>query len=380
MGINPDGIIFSTPGFIAPVSISSNNFAKTVTAALRKALESASITSYALVDIKDTALATSSTRINIADIGSIDLPGKSTHAIDAANRWLSFFTNDTALLKSNNINQTPSSAANISALIFRNNQDKISACIVFSSIRPILLAGENSITTDIAGIISQHLEKKLECPVLFQTMPCIDKNLFHEEGDIANARRSGTRIAQLIHNELKRTRYSNLEKVYAYSHNSSIPKHQEVFLVPEIQKAKAERYASHVKQLMSLDLDLSDKRKMFERSIRFTSFLQKSDTNKLSEIKGWRLDTISLFFLPCNLSSKTADSIARIRPQKLILSSGLNGFHDALFSDIEMNEGGWLAATSIYSDGAENVFMQSMNNIISSTFPRIFRKRLKEKM
>jgi hypothetical protein len=381
LGINPDGIIFTTPGFVAPVTISSKDFARVSASALRKALESADKASYSLIDITDTSLSMHHTKINIPDIGAIDIPGKSNNATDAANRWLSFFTNDSAIFKAKTLTTSSSTPANISALVFRNDRDKFSACLVFSNIRPLLLAGENSISTDIAGIISQHLEKKLECPVLFLTMPDIDKSLLAEEGDIATARRSGTRIAQLIHAELKRTRYSVLKKAYAYSHSSDIPKHQELFLSPEVQKAKSTRYALQVKQLIALDLDLYDKRKMFERTIRFSSYLQRMDTlhtNIMSEIKGWRLDTISIFFLPCNISSETADSLARIRPQRLLFSAGLNGYHDAILSDKEQDEGGWLAATSVYSIGSESVLLQSMNNIISSTFPRIFKKRLKE--
>jgi hypothetical protein len=67
-------------------------------------------------------------------------------------------------------------------------------------------------------------------------------------------------------------------------------------------------------------------------------------------------------------------------PQTVLLSTCLDGQQSAIFPELEMEKGGWHAATSIYDEGAYKGLVSSVNSIISSTFPRIFKKRIKEKL
>ncbi|MBL8028373.1 MAG: hypothetical protein JNL74_18255, partial [Fibrobacteres bacterium] len=266
-----------------------------------------------------------------------------------------------------------------SALIFRKQDGKNSGCIVFTNIRPVILSADNAITTDIAGIIVQQLEKKLECPVIFHTMPACDVSLKIETADLASTKRVGTRIAQQLLSEIKRARYSKLEKAYAYSLKTDMPMKAECKLPVSTLSEKAERYSEQIKELKNIDLDIPDKGELLNRTIRYASFALRNDSagnNEIPLIMGLRLDTMSIFYLPGATTISTADSLTRLMPQTILLASGLNGMHDAILPDEAFDEGGWWASVSSYTKGAEKELLKSMNSLVASTFPRIFKKRL----
>jgi hypothetical protein len=266
------------------------------------------------------------------------------------------------------------------SLIFRKPDGKNGGCIVFTDIRPVILSGDNSISTDIVGVITQQLEKKLECPVIIHTTPACDISLQTESADLASVKRIGTRISQKLQSELKRARFSKLENVYAYKLDTKLPKKAEANFSTTAQQEKAKLYATQIKDVKNLELDILDKNELLNRTIRFASFANRNDSaglNEIPAIMGIRLDTMSIFYMPGATTSTLADSLIRLMPQTILLSAGLNGMHDAILPDSAYAEGGWSASVSAYTTGAEKELTKSMNNLVGSTFPRIFKKRLK---
>ncbi len=385
LGFDKQAITITTSGVIVPIEISPSTFASIAVSSVKKAVANLQPASYSYSVIEDSSIVNKSARVQTEDAGAVDLHVRSISGNGIA-KWLSFFSKDTSykLLQSNT---GQNENARMDIISFKNRSDEPLCCFIISNVRPIVMAGSQSITTDISGIVSQFIEKKTGFTTYYVATPEIDFVPYLERTemtDISSTRRIGTRLASLVQRELKRARYTPLKEAFVYSMHIDIPLKKEFTLPASRRTELALRYENQLKDVKPLNFDRADKRVLLERAIRYSmpDIFKRKENDSLRSIltlTGIRIDTLSLFFMPAGLFRSTMDSVKQHAKQSIVFASGVNYLGNNILPDNYFYDGGWYSATSAYGYRSEQIIMESAITMIETTLPLTIRKRTEKK-
>jgi hypothetical protein len=369
-------LVFS-PATLNCFTISPADLAQCASECIQTALNSVQRASFASIAPVPVTPSANYNRINIEDIGGVDVPplcgtqinNKTYDATNHASRWLSTFTYQIPLSKPFSIKTAPFTTPALSIIVFRTRKDIILGGIILSPYTPSItppakLGGD--ISSDYTYYLCSFFEKKLGGHFLFIRSPGTDIMPYIDNFSHPNSHRFGTKIATNAISFIEEATWQKLKKIRFYNKPVELPLKPWAKHAREELKALADRYISQARSLMPVPVDLLVKRQTQDKCL--TAFYLNKYYDKIqhakSAIKAARFNDVILIGLPGETFFQTGHKIkSNYNQLNICIADNLDHDISYIVPEDKFN-GGYKPNRSMFTAQAENQLVRETHHLI----------------